>query len=194
MHCPGRRRPMSKFTRDAIKQSFLKLLNERPLSQIKVRDIVSDCGVNRNTFYYYFHDIPSLVEEMVMEQAEAIIRQYPSADTVRDFFETAISYILERKTLFLHIYHSSNREIFETYLWQMCEQIVALYIEAVLDGRQIKETDRLMIVQYLKAVSFGVISEWLQAGLGEDIRLFFDRIYDLKKGTVEEMLRRFETV
>ena len=52
---------MSKFTRDAIKQSFLKLLNERPLSQIKVRDIVSDCGVNRNTFYYYFHDIPSLV-------------------------------------------------------------------------------------------------------------------------------------
>ena len=185
---------MSKFTRDAIKQSFLKLLNGRPLSQIKVRDIVSDCGVNRNTFYYYFHDIPSLVEEMVMEQAEAIIRQYPPADTVRDFFETAISYILERKTLFLHIYHSSNREIFETYLWQMCEQIVALYIESVLDGRQIKETDRLMIVQYLKAVSFGVISEWLQAGLGEDIRLFFDRIYDLKKGTVEEMLRRFETV
>ena len=185
---------MSKFTRDAIKQSFLKLLNERPLSQIKVRDIVSDCGVNRNTFYYYFHDIPSLVEEMVMEQAEAIIRQYPSAYTVRDFFETVISYILERKTLFLHIYHSSNREIFETYLWQMCEQIVALYIEAVLDGRQIKETDRLMIVQYLKAVSFCVISEWLQAGLEEDIRLFFDRIYDLKKGTVEEMLRRFETV
>ncbi len=39
-----------------------------------------------------------------------------------------------------------------------------------------------------------MISEWLQAGLGEDIRLFFDRIYDLKKGTVEEMLRRFETV
>ena len=91
-------------------------------------------------------------------------------------------------------YVQANREIFETYLWQMCEQIVSLYIEAVLDGRQIKETDRLMIVQYLKAVSFGVISEWLQAGLGEDIRLFFDRIYDLKKGTVEEMLRRFETV
>ena len=133
---------MSKFTRDAIKQSFLKLLNERPLSQIKVRDIVSDCGVNRNTFYYYFHDIPSLVEEMVMEQAEAIIRQYPSADTVRDFFEAAISYILERKTLFLHIYHSSNREIFETYLWQMCEQIVALYIEAVLDGRVLDLTTR----------------------------------------------------
>lgn len=45
---------MSKFTRDAIKNSFIKLLNERPLSQIKVKDIVEDCGINRNTFYILF--------------------------------------------------------------------------------------------------------------------------------------------
>ena len=75
---------MSKFTRDAIKNSFIKLLNERPLSQIKVKDIVEDCGINRNTFYYYFHDIPSLIEEMVMEEAERIIREYPSPETIED--------------------------------------------------------------------------------------------------------------
>ena len=75
---------MSKFTRDAIKNSFIKLLNERPLSQIKVKDIVEDCGINRNTFYYYFHDIPSLIEDMVMEEAERIIREYPSPETIED--------------------------------------------------------------------------------------------------------------
>ena len=48
---------MPNFTYNAIKASFIKLLSERPLSQIKVKDIVADCGVNRNTFYYYFHDI-----------------------------------------------------------------------------------------------------------------------------------------
>lgn len=185
---------MSKFTRNAIKMSFLKLLNERPLSQIKVRDIVSDCGINRNTFYYYFHDIPSLIEEMVMEEAENIIQQYPSSDTMEDFFETIISYILERKTLFLHIYHSANREIFESYLWQVCERIIVLYIDSVLDGRQIAETDRHIIVQYLKAVSFGIISEWLQSGLTGDIRRFFQRICDLKRGTIEEMIQRFQKI
>ncbi len=96
---------MSKFTRDAIKNSFIKLLNERPLSQIKVKDIVEDCGINRNTFYYYFHDIPSLIEEMVMEEAERIIREYPSPETIENFFDTVINYILERKNLLLHIYH-----------------------------------------------------------------------------------------
>ena len=55
---------MPNFTYNAIKASFIKLLSERPLSQIKVKDIVADCGVNRNTFYYYFHDIPSLIDRL----------------------------------------------------------------------------------------------------------------------------------
>lgn len=78
---------MPNFTYNAIKASFIKLLSERPLSQIKVKDIVADCGVNRNTFYYYFHDIPSLIEDMVTEEAEYIIQKYPSADTIEDFLK-----------------------------------------------------------------------------------------------------------
>ena len=41
---------MAAFTKTAIRNSFIKLLNERPISQITIRDIVDDCGVNRNTF------------------------------------------------------------------------------------------------------------------------------------------------
>ena len=54
---------MPNFTRRAIKESFLKLLNQRPLNQITVKDIVEDCGINRNSFYYHFSDLPALVEE-----------------------------------------------------------------------------------------------------------------------------------
>ena len=55
---------MPNFTRKAIKESFLKLLSQRPLSQITVKDIVEDCGINRNSFYYHFADLPALVEEI----------------------------------------------------------------------------------------------------------------------------------
>lgn len=137
-------------------QSILhKASGERPLSQIRVKDIVADCGVNRNTFYYYFHDIPTLIEDIVTEEAENIIQKYPSADTIEDFFETVIDYIMEKKTLFLHIYHSVNRELFEQYLWQVCERLVILYTDSVLEGRRVSSEDRRIIVQYLKALSFG---------------------------------------
>ena len=69
---------MANFTKKAIRASFIKLLNEKPLTQITVRDIVEDCGVNRNTFYYYYQDLPQLMENIVNEDAERIIRILPS--------------------------------------------------------------------------------------------------------------------
>ena len=55
---------MAQFTKQAIINSFLKLLEETPLDKITVKDIVEDCGINRNTFYYYYHDIYALLEEL----------------------------------------------------------------------------------------------------------------------------------
>ena len=52
---------MPNFTKMAIKATFIKLLNERPLNRITVKDIVEECGVNRNSFYYHFEDIPALL-------------------------------------------------------------------------------------------------------------------------------------
>ena len=41
---------MASFTRKAIMDSFMKLVDQRPISKITIKDIVEDCGVNRNTF------------------------------------------------------------------------------------------------------------------------------------------------
>lgn len=45
---------MPSFTKTAIKNSMRKLLNERPVNKITVKDIVEDCDINRNSFYYHF--------------------------------------------------------------------------------------------------------------------------------------------
>lgn len=183
---------MPNFTRNAIRSSFLKLLDERPLSQITVKDIASDCGINRNTFYYYFHDIPALIEDLVMSVAEQLVQEYPSADTIRDFMELALDKLLAHRRALLHIYHSVNREMFEQYLWQVCERIVILYVDSVLDEVEIDETDYTIIIRYLKSLSFGIVSDMLNSGLNEDIRVSFERIIELKQGAVIDMIRRFD--
>ena len=75
---------MANFTRRAIKETFLKLLNQRPLNQITVKDIVEDCGINRNSFYYHFEDLPALVEEIVDEQVLALIKNHPTISSVEE--------------------------------------------------------------------------------------------------------------
>ena len=53
---------MAVYTRNEIKTAFVLLLDERPFTKITVKDVVLKCGVNRNTFYYYFRDLPDLAE------------------------------------------------------------------------------------------------------------------------------------
>ena len=68
--------------RSAIMESLLKLLDERPLNKISVRDIVEDCGINRNTFYYHFEDMPALVEAVVLEEVNHIMLEYASVSSM----------------------------------------------------------------------------------------------------------------
>ena len=68
---------MANFTKQAIETAFLQLLNEKPLNKISVRDIVEKCGINRNSFYYHFQDIPSLIAEIITSYTDQLIEEYP---------------------------------------------------------------------------------------------------------------------
>ena len=71
---------MANFTRKAIKETFIALLEERPLSDITIKDIVETCGINRNSFYYHFQDLPALIEEIVKEEDIQFLSESAAAD------------------------------------------------------------------------------------------------------------------
>ena len=64
------------LTKKAIQRAFVKLLNEQPLNKISVKDITDECGINRNSFYYHYRDIPGLIEEILTERIDKIIDRY----------------------------------------------------------------------------------------------------------------------
>ena len=183
---------MADFTTRAIRDSFVKLLNEKPLKQISVRDIVDECGINRNTFYYHFQDIPQLLESIVKEDADRIIAEYPQISSIEECIDAVIGFSLANRNAVLHIYRSVNRDIFEQYQWRVCEYVVTTYIGELLKGRNIPDSDRETITAYVKCVCFGIVMGWLESGLQEDIEQFAHRIYELKLGSLEEMIDRCE--
>ena len=107
---------MPNFTKQAIKSAFMKLLNEQPLNKISVRSIVEECGINRNSFYYHFQDIPSLIEEIVMEEIDTLIAKYPTISSLNECVNLAFRFAIENKKAVLHIYNSINRDIYESYI------------------------------------------------------------------------------
>ena len=102
---------MASFTRKAIEEAFLKLLDARPLNQITVKDIVEECGVNRNTFYYHFQDIPTLIKDIFTERAEALLKQRPDYASLEDALDEAVQMVIKNKRIVYHLYRSADRAL-----------------------------------------------------------------------------------
>lgn len=183
---------MSKLTEKAIKESFLKLLNERPLASITVKDIVADCGLNRNTFYYHYNNIPEVIEAIIKEQIDelGLSDKNLKFESLDQCIERCVSFILTNKKATYHIYKSVSRDIFERYLREMCEYAISSYFDTVFAEVDINNSDRELIIKYYECMCFGAMILWLEDGMTQDIVAEFKRIFELKQGHMEQMVKR----
>ncbi len=180
---------MANFTRKAIKAAFIELLEEHPLNEITVKDIVEKCGINRNSFYYHYQDLPALIEEIIKEEAEGIIHSYPSVTEIVECFDAVTEFASHRKKPIMHIYRSVNRNVFERNLMMVCEYFINSYIETALSEEQITADDKKTIVNYYKCVCFGLTIDWLNGGMTEEYTKSIRRIFLLKKDFAMEIAR-----
>lgn len=131
-----------------------------------------------------------MIEEIVLEDANKIIRQHPTVDSLEEGLDAAISFALENKRAALHLYHSSSRDIYEQYLWHICEYVAATYFNTAFAEYPVDKKDKDIIIRYYKWICFGAIVDWLNGGMKDDVQVIFRRLSRLKKGMTEEMVRR----
>lgn len=181
---------MTSPAREALKDAFFRLLEDRPLREITVKDIVQACGVNRNTFYYHFKDIPALLEEIILDQTDRIIAAQGPVLSLADCLETAVRFAQEHRQAVLHINQSAHRDLFELCLMDICRRVVEDFAAAAAGTFPIREEDRAVIIRFYQCECFGQIMAWLNDGMRYDIGKQFRRLCQLAEGMTEQMLRR----
>ena len=60
-----------RYTRRAIKESFLKLLKEKPVNKITVKEVCELAEINRATFYSHYSDCFDLLDGIEQELIDA---------------------------------------------------------------------------------------------------------------------------
>ena len=181
---------MANFTERAIKASFIKLLNERPLSKISVKDIVEDCGINRNSFYYHFQDIPSLLTEIITELTEQIITQHPTISSLEECFRVAFRLAQDNRRAVLHIYNSVSRDVFLQSAMKLCEFTVTTYIKTAFPDDPISDADRSVLTRFIKCQLFGMVVDWVSSGMKDEAFSDLERIISLCRGVPELIVQR----
>ena len=181
---------MPAFTKQAIIHTFLKLLREKPVEKITIKDIVEDCGINRNTFYYHFSDIPSLVDEILAAETERVLGQHLGADSWAEGFIAAAEFALDNKTSVYHLYNSVKRETFERHLNSIGRDVVGRFVEQQAEGLAVKEEDKKLLIEFYRAALTGMILDWLEAGMKYDAKEVIRRLGKMMEGEITTVLRR----
>ena len=99
-------------TKEIIKETFWELLEEKPYNKITVQDIVNRCRVNRNTFYYHFQDIPTLMIDSIEDWMEEVIQKYGTFISPVDCLTYMAEECMKRKKAFLHLFRSVQKDTF----------------------------------------------------------------------------------
>lgn len=100
---------MSQVTKRALAASLIKLLSQKPLDKVTVKDIIEDCGVNRQTFYYHFKDIYDLVDWIFLEMASEFLEGKETYDTWQQGFTQILYGVLEPQAHYERIQFPQSR-------------------------------------------------------------------------------------
>lgn len=166
-------------TKNAIIQAFWQLLEEKPYNKITVKDIVDSCQINRNTFYYHFHDIPELLEDTIKQDADNIIQTHHNFDSPIDCLTVLAQHCIAHQKAILHIYRSVQREIFLNELDRICLYTVTQYINTITANLTISPDDKKLLIRFYKCALVGVLLDWMNEGMSYDPIASFSRISDL---------------
>ena len=159
---------MPNRTKEMLAESLMKLLARRTLDKITIQDIVDDCGYNRQTFYYHFHDIYDLIDWIFAAQTQELIEKCRACGSLDVGVEAVIAYMRENRRLILNILRSVNGEKLLDNLYRSAQSIVLSALENHPGVQELSMDYRELVAEGFKYALAGLLIDWMRAGIPED--------------------------
>ncbi|MBQ9802705.1 MAG: TetR family transcriptional regulator [Clostridia bacterium] len=176
---------MTSLTKKAIIASFLHLASKKPLEKITVRDIVDDCGINRNTFYYHFQDIYAVLEAVCVNGTAKMDPTLPLGQMLGQLFSVLTNYAARYPKAMAHIAASIGQSGAERYFAKGFDQNVF----DVLTRDAPRASDEMLrtATVFLRHAFMGLFVDWINAAGKIDGERLATRICALADGVLEAL-------
>lgn len=104
-------------TKKALALSLKKAMRHKNFSKITVKEIIQDCGVNRNTFYYHFDDIYALLRWMLTEEAIEVVKHFDLLVDYEDAIRFIMDYVGENDYIISCAYDAIGRDEMKRFFY-----------------------------------------------------------------------------
>lgn len=182
---------MAKQTQKFIMSTFMQLLENESLDKITVRDIVEECEINRNTFYYHYSDIYDLLDDVFRVEAEKFLEQDVDDNTTfGEEYARAAQFVLKYRKAILHIYDSKKRDVLENYLETLAFSFINRFVKKESEGYVLSDDDVDYITGFYTHAIVGNTIEWIKRKLPSGQERFIARTAGTFNATVKDMIEQ----
>ena len=157
-----------KDTPQKIANAFLALLEQRPYRRITVQDIVDECGLNRNSFYYHFSSIQDMIAKAAQDWSDEIIFENAQPDSPLDCFRPIVAYAEAHRTALLKLYRSLPKDVLLPMLRSVTAHTVEQYFRVATEGIAVDEEKLQLLSRFFFHTVLGALIDWLEAGMRGD--------------------------
>ena len=183
---------MPNATKAALEESLKRLLLKKPLDKITITDLTTDCGISRMAFYYHFKDIYDLVEWSCVEDGAKALQGKKTSESWTEGLTQIFEAVLENKPFIMNVYRNVDRERMERYLYHLTYDLIVGVVQEKSKDLDISGEDKKFIANFYKYGFVGIMLEWIQEGMKEDIEELVNKMSLTLHNTVTTSIRNFQ--
>lgn len=151
-------------TKKLIASSLKKAMKTKPLSKITVSELIRDCGINRNTFYYHFDDIYDLLHWMFENELIDKVKKFNLITDSKKVMNLIMDYLEENEHILNCAYDSIGRDEMKRFFYEDFIAIVSPVIECAEEENHItlKPDFKQFVCKFYTEALAGMLIEWIK--------------------------------
>ena len=182
---------MTDATKRALAESLKRVLEEKPLDRITIADLTNDCGVNRQTFYYHYHDIYDLIEYIYLTEGGKALAGKSTYSTWQEGIRDIFGAMIANKSFVQKTFYSRSREHLEKILLQSSHTILMQILHELTEDNPLEEGDLLFISRFYEHAFVGIVMDWIRNGMNPEPEIMIEKLDNIVQGNLVSAVEKY---
>ncbi|MCI5700064.1 MAG: TetR/AcrR family transcriptional regulator [Lachnospiraceae bacterium] len=148
--------------KEVIAEAAATLLFEKKVKKLTVKDIVEECHITRQAFYYHFEDIPELLNWVLEKDMGKLLKECQA----RENMESSLSFFLSAAVALRPYVQRSVQSNYGEEIGRLLNEFTYRFFEQTMEQAEMfKDYDlveRKLIMRYHCQAILGILRGWTQ--------------------------------
>jgi probable dihydroxyacetone kinase regulator len=181
----------SKITEKALALSLKELMQTVPLSKISIQNIMDNCGLNRQTFYYHFKDKFDLVNWIYNTEVTQCIANCKHFENWTDGMHRTLCYLMDNNCFYINALNTPGQNAFDGYFFEFCWELIKGVVNDLSLGMNVPDVDKKFIADFYTYAFVGIVVQWIKTGMKDSPETMVDKIEKMVEGSMLGALSRY---